>query len=89
MLTCCSGWLTNQVSEPRKFMSEQSNNPPTVGAAAPGLTAPAGSRFWYVKVTSPGAEGTINLMFNEHPIQWINDPTLAKQMAEYLDSANA
>jgi len=43
------------------------------------------SRFSYVNVTSPGAEGTINLMWGDYPIQWINSPEIAAGIKEFLD----
>ena len=47
------------------------------------------SRFWYVDVTSPGAEGTINLMWKEYPIQWISNTHVAAEIRRHLEAANS
>jgi len=63
----------------------------TAGVSAPGNSrAAAGSAFpfWYVNVTTKGSEGTINLMWKEWPIQWINNKEMAKEIREFLDSQN-
>jgi hypothetical protein len=42
------------------------------------------SRFRFVDVTSPGAEGTINLFFDGDCIAWVNNKIIAAMIREYL-----
>lgn len=41
-------------------------------------------RFRFVDVTSPGAEGTINLFFDGDCVAWVNNPMLAARIREHL-----
>lgn len=39
-------------------------------------------KFSFVDVTSPGSAGTINLLYDEYPLVWINNVTIAQQIKE-------
>lgn len=54
------------------------------------MSAPHGHPpgFRYVDVKSPGAKGTINLMWGDYPIQWINNLEIAAEIKAHLNSDN-
>lgn len=74
----------------REYLDEITNEEERrAKAAVADLPSPAlKSRFSYVNVTSPGADGTINLMWGDYPIQWINSPEIAAEIKEFLDGEN-
>lgn len=39
-----------------------------------------GAGFSYVNVTSPGAEGWLNLFWDDYPIGWVNNVHIAAQI---------
>jgi len=42
-------------------------------------------RLSYVKITTPGCEGWINLFFDAYPIAMISDSDMAKAIMEEID----
>jgi len=52
--------------------------------------SPCSRRLSYVKVTAPkGAEGTINLMWDDYPIAWVNSKQIAREMMKEIPEANS
>jgi hypothetical protein len=50
---------------------------------------PCCARFSFVRVTTPGCEGTINLLWDEHPVAWINAVQIAREIMAEIPEHNA
>jgi len=56
---------------------------------SPGDDIPSYARFSFVRVTTPGCEGTINLMWDEYPVAWINSVQIAREIMAEIPEHNA
>lgn len=49
---------------------------------------PCCARFSFVRVTTPGCDGTINLMWDEYPVAWINSVQIAREIMAEIPEHN-
>jgi len=49
---------------------------------------PCSARFSFIRVTTKGCEGTINLMWDDIPIAWVNNIYVAREMMREIPEQN-
>ena len=59
----------------------------TAGSDCP--EAACSARFSFVRVTTKGCEGTINLLWDDYPVAWVNNVQIAREMMREIPEQNA
>ena len=47
------------------------------------------ARLSFIRVTTKGCEGTINLMWDDYPVAWVNNVQIAREMMREIPEQNA
>jgi hypothetical protein len=46
------------------------------------------ARLSFIRVTTKGCEGTINLMWDDYPVAWVNNVQIAREMMREIPEQN-
>ena len=63
----------------QEVRSERMGSRPDAAAETLGAD-PGCAGFSFIRVTSPGSEGTINLVWGEHPIAWVDSVRISAEI---------